>query len=92
MEYSYPIQRAVKKNKNNKLEMFDSKYFSSRSQDLEKSYHDAGQFYWMNTQNVLKKKSLFTNNSGALIITEMEGQDIDNLSDWKLAEMKYKLL
>lgn len=92
MEYSFPIQRAVKKNKNNKLEMFDSKYLSSRSQDLEKSYHDAGQFYWMNTQNVLKKKSLFTDNTGSLIITEMEGQDIDNLSDWKLAEMKYRLL
>lgn len=92
MEYSFPIQRAVKKNNNNKLEMFDSKYLSSRSQDLEKSYHDAGQFYWMNTQNVLKKKSLFTNNTGALVISEMEGQDIDNLSDWKLAEMKYKLL
>jgi pseudaminic acid cytidylyltransferase len=91
LEYSYPIQRALKTN-GNKVEMFNSEHLSSRSQDLEKSFHDAGQFYWMKTNVVLNKKTLFTENSGYLLISELEGQDIDNETDWKLAELKYKLL
>jgi N-acylneuraminate cytidylyltransferase len=31
-------------------------------------------------------------NSGAIIIPENEGQDIDTMEDWRLAELKYKLL
>ena len=29
-------------------------------------------------------------NTKAVIMDEMEVQDIDNLADWKLAELKYK--
>ncbi len=92
MEYGFPIQRAVKLNKDDKLDMFNPEHLNTRSQDLEKSYHDAGQFYWMNVKTILEKKKLITDNTGAIVISELEGQDIDNLSDWKIAEMKYKLL
>ena len=27
-----------------------------------------------------------------LIVSELEVQDIDNLTDWKIAEMKYRLM
>ena len=27
-----------------------------------------------------------------MVVDEMEVQDIDNLTDWKIAELKYKLL
>jgi N-acylneuraminate cytidylyltransferase len=40
----------------------------------------------------LKKRVLFGNNSGGIVISEFEGQDIDNITDWELAELKYKLL
>lgn len=92
MEYSFPIQRAVKKDDNDSIEMLNIEHTTTRSQDLEKSYHDAGQFYWMNREIVLKKKSLMTDNTGAVVISELEGQDIDSLTDWKLAELKYKLI
>jgi len=91
IEYSYPIQRALQQN-GEKIEMFYPEHLTTRSQDLKKSFHDAGQFYWMKIENVLKKKSLFTENSGYLQISELEAQDIDTPTDWKLAELKYKLL
>jgi len=91
MPFSFPIQRAIK-HKNNRLNYFFPEFSLSRSQDLEKSYHDAGQFYWLKTDVCLYKKQILTENSGGFIIDEIEGQDIDNEADWHLAEMKYRFL
>jgi N-acylneuraminate cytidylyltransferase len=91
MPFSYPVQRALKQT-NNKVNYFYPEFNLSRSQDLEKSFHDAGQFYWLNTDIYLEKKQVLTNNSGSFVISELEGQDIDNEVDWKLAELKYALL
>ena len=89
--FSFPIQRALKE-KERKVSFFYPEFSLSRSQDLEKSYHDAGQFYWLNTKLCVEKKKILTDNSGSIILTELEGQDIDNEIDWKLAEIKYELL
>lgn len=91
MEFSFPIQRSLKLSQN-KLGFFYPEFANTRSQDLEKSYHDAGQFYFMDSQKVLEQKTILTNNSGAIVISALEGQDIDSETDWKLAELKYKLL
>lgn len=91
MPFGFPIQRALRV-ESNKVDFFYPEFSFSRSQDLQKSYHDAGQFYWMNIDQCLKEKKIVTNNSGSIIISEMEGQDIDNEIDWKLAELKYELL
>ncbi len=91
MPFSFPIQRAVKLN-NGKVGFFYPKYVEYRSQDLEKSYHDAGQFYWLKHQLIKETDNIVTDNTGAIEISELEGQDIDNLSDWQLAEIKYKVL
>jgi N-acylneuraminate cytidylyltransferase len=55
-------------------------------------YHDAGQFYFFQVKSFLENNQLLNENTGGLIISELEGQDIDNENDWKLAEMKFKLL
>ena len=91
MAFGFPIQRALKMGENNKIDPFYPEYSLTRSQDLELTYHDAGQFYWMNTERCLSQKKIVTDNTGALVISEIEGQDIDNEIDWKLAELKYKL-
>lgn len=62
----------------------------ARSQDLESMYHDSGQFYFFNVSNFLKSKSLIMDKTIPFILSEMEVQDIDNESDWKLAELKYQ--
>jgi pseudaminic acid cytidylyltransferase len=92
MPFGFPIQRALKIGVDNKTAFFYPEYSLSRSQDLEKGYHDAGQFYWMNANKCLQKKVILTDNTGSIVISELEGQDIDNEVDWKLAELKYELL
>lgn len=89
--FSFPIQRAFRID-NQKLSFFYPDYALTRSQDLQKAYHDAGQFYWSKVTSLLAHKSLITDNTGSLILSELEVQDIDNETDWKLAEIKYKLL
>lgn len=63
-----------------------------RSQDLEPMYHDAGQFYFLNVEKFLKNHTLITDNTKPIILDDLEVQDIDNESDWRMAEFKYKYL
>ena len=64
----------------------------SRSQDLEPHYHDVGQFYVFRTEAFERNRKLMLGNILPFVISELEVQDIDNESDWKIAEMKYKLM
>jgi N-acylneuraminate cytidylyltransferase len=89
--FSYPILRSLKMI-DGKVEMNWPEYFNSRSQDLPPAYHDAGQFYWMRTNAFREQKRIFARNSGGFELNELESQDIDNETDWALAELKYKLL
>ncbi|MBC5992146.1 pseudaminic acid cytidylyltransferase [Pontibacter cellulosilyticus] len=91
VKYSYPIWRSLKM-EDSKVSMNWPEHVNSRSQDLPAAFHDAGQFYWFNVERFLQQQSLFTANSGAIELDELEVQDIDNLTDWKLAELKYQLL
>lgn len=90
VEFSYPIQRALHI-VNGKISMLQSQYLKSRSQDLEKTYHDAGQFYVCMISDFKKTNSLWGANTASLVLSELEVQDLDTLTDWALAEMKYKL-
>ena len=63
----------------------------TRSQDLDKWYHDAGQFYVYNVKKFFKCNGDCTEII-PFIVPEMEVQDIDNVSDWKIAEIKYMIL
>lgn len=91
-QFSYPIHRALELEVSGKAKMIWPENENKRSQDLNPAYHDAGQFYWANTQTILAKRKLFTDNSASLIFSDLEVQDIDNESDWILAEMKYRLM
>lgn len=92
LRYSYPIWRSLKIEDNGKAVMNWPEHLNSRSQDLPDAYHDAGQFYFFDVLRFMQKKNLFTENSGVIVLSELEAQDIDNLTDWKLAELKYKLI
>ena len=92
VQYGFPIQRALKKDKKDKISFLQPEFELSRSQDLNFSFHDAGQYYWFTTKSLLENKSMMSRNTGCVLLSEMEVQDIDNEMDWKLAELKYKLL
>lgn len=87
--FSYPIWRGLRLNKEEKVEMLWPEYLNARSQDLEKVYHDAGQWYWFRVDKL--KDKLYTANSAYVELDEKKVQDIDAEWDWKLAELKYKL-
>ncbi|EKC56110.1 CMP-N-acetylneuraminic acid, partial [human gut metagenome] len=68
-------------------------YLDSRSQDLQPPLIiDVGQFYVFRTDRFAVNKKLMVGNILPLIVSELEVQDIDNLTDWKIAEMKYRLM
>ncbi|RIJ41971.1 pseudaminic acid cytidylyltransferase [Pontibacter oryzae] len=91
LRFGYPILRSLNIG-DGKVAMNWPEHLNSRSQDLPAAFHDAGQFYWFQTERFLQQGKLFTANSGAMEVSELEAQDIDTETDWKLAELKYRLM
>ena len=87
--FSYPIFRALKIDANNRAKMFWPEHLHTRSNDLPDAYHDAGQFYWGDTEKFLKEKILFSSDSVPIILPRYLVQDIDTLEDWETAEILY---
>lgn len=86
VKYSFPIQRAFKLNEQGMLEYREPENAPKRSQDLEPMYHDVGMFYFYKTEKM---------NSDKIAMLEMDEtmvQDIDNESDWRMAETKYRIM
>ncbi len=89
--FSYPPQRAFVMEEG-RLVFRYPEYLDSRSQDLQPHYHDAGQFYVFRTEAFRRTKKVMTGNILPLVVSELEVQDIDSLTDWQIAEMKYRLM
>lgn len=90
--FDYPIQRAIRINAQERIEMFNPEFYMSRSQDLEEAWHDAGQFYWGRGEAWLSCNSLFTTASAPIRLPRNRVQDIDTLEDWELAEHMFRAL
>jgi N-acylneuraminate cytidylyltransferase len=90
--FSYPPQRCFVIDEQGLMQYKYPEYQRARSQDLEKQYHDAGQFYMYRTDNYLERQGKITDGIKAIIVPEPEAQDIDNEDDWKIAELKYQLM
>lgn len=89
--FGFPPQRALVEN-DDLVTMLDTENLNKRSQDFEMLYHDVGQFYWIAAESFLKQKKMYLNKSIFFEVDELHSQDIDNLMDWKLAELKFQLL
>ena len=90
--YPFPIQRAIKISDNGRVKMFQPEHFSTRSQDLEEAYHDAGQFYWGTAQAWREERIVFSEGAIPYILPHYRVQDIDTLEDWVRAENLFTLL
>ena len=91
VSFSFPPQRGMIV-KNGRLQYCYPENAMKRSQDLETMFHDCGQFYCYQVEKYLACKGDLEDGYVPLIMPETEVQDIDNMSDWKLAEIKYKLM
>ena len=91
LAYSSPIQRALYLTEDDRVAILSPEYLQARSQDLAPRYHDCGMFYWYRPDRILEPGKLWTDNSGCILLDEMEAHDIDTEMDWRIAEFKYQL-
>lgn len=89
VKFSYPPQRGLIISNGNAVMMHPENY-NKHSGELESVYHDAGQFVFVRTQSMIEQKKLFCTHTVPVIMSEMEGQDIDTEEDWMIAEMKFE--
>lgn len=91
VQFSFPPQRGMAV-RDGRLEYCYPENAMKRSQDLETIYHDCGQFYFYRVEEYRACKGDLQDGYVPIVMPETQVQDIDNLSDWKLAEMKYKMM
>jgi pseudaminic acid cytidylyltransferase len=89
-EFSFPPLRSFKVSNQGFAEYCYPEHVNTRSQDLEAWYHDAGQWYWFQTETLFMASSKIRRR--VLKLSNMQVQDIDNKDDWDLAELKFKIL
>ena len=91
VEYPHPIQRAMRRLSSGGMQFLSSEFELTRTQDLEKTYHDAGQFYWGKANAWLEHKKMHTEGLG-YPIPNWRVVDIDTDDDWKRAELVLNLI
>ena len=87
-----PIQRALRVTDDDKCEMIWPENLAVRTQDLEQTYHDAGQFYWGSTDAWVSEQPIFGPRTRAVVLPLDSVQDIDTEEDWVVAEQRFQLL
>ena len=85
-QFSYPIQRALVLDENNRVEFLTPQFSSNRSQDLNTTYHDAGQCYFFN----LSYHNLDSDRIG-FILPPYSSVDIDTPDDLEYARLLFGL-
>lgn len=91
VQFSFPPQRGLVMDDMQARYCYPE-YRNTRSQDLEPIYHDCGQFYCYDVQQYRSTKGQISSGIVPFIVSELEVQDIDNETDWKLAELKYEMM
>lgn len=92
VQFSFPPQRGFVIHSDGKLRYKWPENQRKRSQDMEPLYHDAGQFYFFAAEVFYKQKQVTELLTTPYILSELEVQDIDNIEDWQIAEIKYHLM
>lgn len=90
--FPYPIQRALRRDAEGGMTMMAPEFMTSRSQDLEEAWHDAGQFYWARAETWSKGVPVFGPGARGLPLPRHRVQDIDTLEDWARAEALFTVL
>ena len=89
--FSHPIQRALHLSSAGLSVACDIDQISSRTQDLEPMFHDAGQLYWGSVGTWRACDNLLLN-SKPHFIPNWSVQDIDTIDDWRRAELLHQLV
>ena len=90
-EFDFPIQRAIRLGEDGAVSMFYPQFALTRSQDLERAYHDAGAFYFGRREAWLDKKPIFAPHSRAFLLPRNLVCDIDTPEDFEFAQKLYRI-
>jgi pseudaminic acid cytidylyltransferase len=88
--FPFPILRSVRITPTGSIEPIFPENIFKRSQDLEESYHDAGQFYWGTEAAYMNDTVLYSSASIPVVLPRCNVQDIDTCEDWQRAELMFE--
>jgi N-acylneuraminate cytidylyltransferase len=91
-DFPAPIFRSFRLLPDGGVEMFFPQHFGTRSQDLPRALHDAGQFYWGRPAAWLENVRIFDRRSKPVEIPRWRVHDIDAPEDWARAELVHAAL
>lgn len=90
VEFPHSIFRSMRQLDDGKMEFIYPEYELTRTQDLEETFHDAGQFYWGKAEAWRNLKKMHSGGVG-MKIPSYRTVDIDTEDDWKRAELYSQL-
>lgn len=86
-KYQHPIQRSFNIDKEGKVKNVITKNINVRTQDLQETYHDCGQFYFAKASAWMSGENEIIQNGSICIKLENEFViDIDEPKDWLISE------
>ncbi|MDA3897072.1 MAG: pseudaminic acid cytidylyltransferase [Desulfobacteraceae bacterium] len=91
-EFNSAPQRALKMNKDGRIESMYPQFRSTRTQDLEVGYFDAGMFYFCETEAYKKEIPMHSEASSPYVLPRHLAHDIDTEEDWDYAEKLFKIV
>jgi pseudaminic acid cytidylyltransferase len=89
-EYQSAIQRALQLTDQGMVVAMHPQHEASRTQDLPKAFHDAGQFYWGRFDSWKRQQRIYES-STAIVIPHWRAVDIDTIDDWQRAELFFEV-
>lgn len=90
-EFPSSPQRALILDASSKPTMVQPNHFTTRSQDLDTHFYDAGQFSFGRSDAWLSGKPSFSANTRAIQIEKYSSVDIDTAEDFSFAEKLWRL-
>lgn len=91
IKYPHPIERALTTNLKGLLQMKNENFYKTRTQDINESYFDAGQFYFFSKKAVQTYDNPFKGTVSYYELDPNQSQDVDNENDWQMLELKFKI-
>jgi pseudaminic acid cytidylyltransferase len=86
LRYPHPVERRLRIGQDGRLRADDPEHLSTRTQDLEPAFHDAGQFYVGCIASWLESSPLEHERTVGMKLAADRAVDIDEPEDWERAE------
>lgn len=90
--FPFPVLRSLTLTPEGILRMTWPEHEYTRSQDLPEAYHDAGQFYWLDSGRFLAQDRLYSADARPVVLPRHLVQDIDTPEDWTRAEYMFQAI